>query len=75
MRMAVLKVVCTPRASDDGKKRPERRFKFLAGLSDEADPAAIFRNGNVRAKAELGDEAQYYTTTSVKEDKGYAAAE
>lgn len=71
MHMAKLKVVCRPKDSEDGKKkRPERHFIFQAGLSDDADAGAIFRNGNVRAKAALGDEAAYYTTVSVKESKG-----
>ena len=68
MRISVLKVTCKPKEGEEGaKKRPIKKFRFQAGLAADATEAAIFRNGTVRARAELGDEAHLYIVTTVQE--------
>lgn len=70
MRMAILKVTCVPKEQEGGgPKRTARSFRFQAGLTDDATAGGIVRNGTVRAKAALGDEAPYYTVQKVIEEK------
>lgn len=65
MKFYSLRVTATPKDSEDKPKRAQRVFLFNAGMVDNPDPGGVFRNGSVRARAALGDEAPYYNISRV----------